>query len=585
MAVPVATVALAVVGAWLRGELGGTRGHFGTATGRRVRFSSVGIRAASLCVCAAVLGSALPLETRSSNPEVTVVIDVDAARRPISPLIYGVNWASVRQLVELNAPLNRQGGNSRSRYNWQLNASNRGRDWYFQSSGERDATPGEFGDTFIRESRDGGAEPMLTIPLLDWVAKLGPGRSRLASYSIAKYGPQTGADEQWFPDAGNGIRPDGSFIIDNDPTDANVRVDVGFQRGWVQHLVAKWGRAAAGGLRYYILDNEPSIWHSTHRDVRPVGATMDEMRRRIVEYASMVKDLDPGALVLAPEEWGWTGYFRSGFDQQWGAKHGWRDPLPDRASNGDRPYIPWLLDQVRQEHERTGRRLLDVLSVHFYPQGGESSDDVSAGKQLLRARSTRSLWDARYRDESWIDDHVRLIPRLREWVESNYPGTAIGITEYDWGAEHHISGAIAQADVLGIFGREGVDLATRWEAPAEGSPVFNAFKLYRNYDGNRSTFGSISVSATVPDPDTVAAFAAERTTDGALTVTVLAKRLDGDSAVAIELRNYPARRAVQRWQLTAANAITPLPPIEFERGRVTTLLPAQSITLFVFGRE
>ena len=43
---------------------------------------------------------------------------------------------------------------------------------------------------------------MLTIPMLPYVDKLGPGRAKLASFSIAKYGPQTASDWQWFSDAG-----------------------------------------------------------------------------------------------------------------------------------------------------------------------------------------------------------------------------------------------------------------------------------------------------------------------------------------------------------------------------------------------
>ncbi len=58
--------------------------------------------------------------------------------------------------------------------------------------------------------------------MIDWVAKLGVNRSKLASFSIAKYGAQTGNDWQWFPDAGNGIRTGGQYVTGNDPNDANV---------------------------------------------------------------------------------------------------------------------------------------------------------------------------------------------------------------------------------------------------------------------------------------------------------------------------------------------------------------------------
>ncbi len=132
-----------------------------------------------------------------------------------------------------------------------------------------------------------------------------------------------------------------------------------------------------------------------------------------------------------------------------------------------------------------------------------------------RNRSTRSLWDPSYTDETWIGDKVRLIPRMKEWVSAYYPGLETGITEYSWGADGHINGATAQADVLGIFGREGLDVGTRWVVPDTGTPTFKAIQMYRNYDGSKSVFGDTSVKATVPNPDTLAAFAAERTSDGA----------------------------------------------------------------------
>ena len=130
-------------------------------------------------------------------------------------------------------------------------------------------------------------------------------------------------------------------------------------------------------------------------------------------------------------------------------------------------------------------RLLDVFSLHYYPQGGEFSDDVSTAMQQRRNRSTRSLWDPNYVDETWINDRVRLIPRMREWVDAQYPGRALAVTEYSWGAEGHINGATAQADVLGIFGREGLNIGTRWVVPATTTPTFKAFQMYRNYDGSR----------------------------------------------------------------------------------------------------
>ena len=159
----------------------------------------------------------------AQNATVTVNIDASANRHVISPYVYGVAFGNSATLADLNAPLNRYGGNATSRYNWQQNADNRGQDWYFESLGDPSPTAGERGDTFISTSRGAGAQPMITVPIIDWLAKVGSGRGKLASFSQTTYGPQTGNDWQWYPDAGNGVSKSTGFnITGNDPNDANV---------------------------------------------------------------------------------------------------------------------------------------------------------------------------------------------------------------------------------------------------------------------------------------------------------------------------------------------------------------------------
>jgi hypothetical protein len=517
-----------------------------------------------------------------TNAPTSIAIDAGLNRHPISPLVYGVAFADSNQVADLNVPLNRSGGNSETRYNWQLNAHNHAADWYFESIADSPATPAGASDDFVANSKVGGAEPMLTIPMIGWIPKLAANRGKLASYSIAKYGPQTGTDSQWFPDAGNGISGTNGNppITWNNPNDANIPTNSAFQQAFLQHLTNRWGLSVSGGVRYYLMDNEHSIWQSTHQDIHPVGATMAEIRDKFFDYAGQVKATDPNALVLAPEEWGWSGYFYSGYDQQYGSQHGWSS-YPDRAANGGWDYIPWLLDQFHQRATNTNQRLLDFLTVHYYPQGGESGTDTSTATQLLRNRSTRSLWDTNYVDASWINSVVMLIPRLKNWAASYYPGTRAGITEYNWGAEGHINGATAQADILGIFGRENLDLATRWTAPAAGTPVYNAIKMFRNYDGNGSAFGDSSVNAATPNPDALSVFAAVRSTDAAMTVMAINKQIGVGADLAINLTNFQASGVAQAWQLTSSNSISRLADIAFSGSTLATTVPARSITLFV----
>jgi hypothetical protein len=258
--------------------------------------------------------------------------------------------------------------------------------------------------------------------------------------------------------------------------------------------------------------------------------------------------------------------------------------LPDRAAHGNADYLPWYLDQLRRHDIATGQRLLDIFSVHFYPQGGQYSNDTSTAMQLLRNRSTRALWDPSYVDESWIGTAVRLVPRLKNWAAASYPGTKVGITEYSWGAEGHINGATTQADILGIFGREGVDMAALWTTPAASSPTYKAIKLYRNYDGQGSGFGDTSVSAVAPNPDLVSVFAAQRSA-GTLTVMAVNKALSSSSAVNLRLANFAAGGPVQVWQLTASNAITRLADTAMSGSTLPATLPAQSITLFILPQQ
>src|ERR1700731_1717613 len=110
----------------------------------------------------------------AQNPSVTINVDGTTNRHAINPNIYGVAFAPAAQLQDLNAPLNRMGGNNTSRYNWQLNADNKDQDWYFESIGDNSAVAGERGNTFISDAKSANAQPIIAIPMSDWGPKVGP---------------------------------------------------------------------------------------------------------------------------------------------------------------------------------------------------------------------------------------------------------------------------------------------------------------------------------------------------------------------------------------------------------------------------
>jgi uncharacterized protein (TIGR03437 family) len=175
-----------------------------------------------------------------------------------------------------------------------------------------------------------------------------------------------------------------------------------------------------------------------------------------------------------------------------------------------------------------------------------------------------------------------MVPRLRQWAADNYSGTKTAITEYSWGAMNSITGAIAQADIFGIFGRESLDYGTMWGTPNPTDPGAFAMKIFLNYDGNGSQFGGTSVSATSDNPDALSIFAAQRY-DSALTVLVLNKTA---SAIAdtIGLSNFSPAGTAQVWQYSSANLaaiVRQSPDLSVASSGVSTTFPAQSMTLLV----
>lgn len=233
-------------------------------------------------------------------------------------------------------------------------------------------------------------------------------------------------------------------------------------------------------------------------------------------------------------------------------------------------------------------RILDYLDLHYYPQapGVTLAPAGDEATQALRLRSTRSLWDDTYIDESWIGQSgfppVELIPRMHDWVNNNYPGTKLAITEYNWGGLEHINGALAQADVLGIFGREDLDLATLWDGPDFDQPGAFAFRMYRNYNGQGGKFGDTSVFAGSSDQEQLSVYAARRSSDGALTVVVINKS-DGEQTAVVDISGFPHTGTAQVYRYSPANLnqITPQAGQPVGTSGFTAVFPTESITLFV----
>jgi hypothetical protein len=391
----------------------------------------------------------------------------DQEAQHISPMIYGFTHGA----WDNGGTVQRIGGNPTSRLNWDIGAWNAGKDWFFEN------TAGE-GTVWqwVEEGTAHRVRSQVTVPLLGWVAK----DVRSVGFPVAKFGKQR-AQDPYRSGAGDGYAPDGTKIKPGPPGETSIAAPPEKIAAWVASLRERDISRGSRSISAYILDNEPSLWNETHRDVHPDPVSQDELLDRTIRYATAIRHADPDIPIAGPAEWGWTGYLYSAKDREVGT-----DLRPDRRLHGDVPLIAWYLQQLAAHEQRTHTRLLDVLDLHFYPQAerifGTNARTDPQGS-ALRIRSTRSLWDPKYVDESWIADAIQLIPRMREWVAKNYPGLKLSIGEWSFGADEHMSGALAVAEVLGRFGQQGLDSAFYWGGPKRGLRTFWAFRAYRNFDG------------------------------------------------------------------------------------------------------
>jgi len=532
--------------------------------------------------------------------DITLSVNAQANRHPISDLIYGMHAVADESFAqEIGLPIRRWGGNNTTRYNWQIGATNHASDWYFHNNNTYDPVTmaAQNADQWVQRNQRTGTRSLITIPMIGYVAK--DGNQATCAFPVSKYPGQDDVDdEDGFPNCGNGLK--NGVPIQADPSDTSIPANASFIQQWITHL--QQNAATNGPVEFYGLDNEPDIWFDTHRDVFPTGWKYDEFRDRTYTYAAAIKATDPNAKLLGPVVNGWTYYWYGAWD---GQREDWTTP-DDRNAHGGTPFVAWYLQQMKAYEEQNGVRLLDYLDLHYYPQNRDNEAAISlapagdAATQARRLRSTRSLWDPTYGDESWIADAgpeegiIQLLPRMKAWVTENYPGTKLAISEYNWGGLESLNGALAQADVLGIFGREGLDLATMFD-PAQGDPLQTtfpsspgafAFRLYRNYDGQGGRFGDTSVQASSSDQGKLSIYAAQRGADNALTLMIINKSGTALSAAATLAGFTPGATAhVFRYAQSDLTQIVRLADQPLSASGFTATFPANSITLLLLPAQ
>jgi mannan endo-1,4-beta-mannosidase len=419
---------------------------------------------------------------------VTYTVNTETGRAAISPYIYGYNFDHV---TCENLTVRRMGGNRTTGYNWENNFSNAGSDWYHSSdrymssylpSGQQ-LIPGKVYYDFHQANLSAGRDSILTLQMAGYVSADDAGTVTEA---------QVAPSSRWKEVVSKKTTPFCSPAGSPNTSDGYVYMDE-----FVNYLVTTFGNASSpSGVLFYALDNEPALWSSTHPRIHPNKVGCEELITRSVALSSAVKDVDPYALITGPALYGFGAYLTLQDAPDWNSVKGsyaW--------------FIDYYLAQMKTAGQSAGRRLLDVLDVHWYPEAQDDNGvritDFAATDTNYTARmqAPRTLWDSGYYEKSWIGEWFKsflpILPKLTTSINTYYAGTKLAITEYNYGGHNHISGGIAQADVLGIFGKLGVYMSTYWGS--NGNYTNAAFRLYRNYDGAGSTYGDTKVAASMSD--------------------------------------------------------------------------------------
>ena len=458
--------------------------------------------------------SGIPHNTASAagGYDMNVTVDLKGTRKEISPLIFGVNQYTA-DLKDVKATAVRQGGNRMTAYNWETNASNAGSDWKHSSDNNLSDSdsPADCVQVLSAQAAKHGVNYKLTT-------------LQLAGYvSADKNGPVSEAEkapsDRWNKVV---LTKNAPFADTPDLTDGVVYMDE-----YVNYIINKLGDSQSPtGIQGYSLDNEPVLWNDTHSRMHPEPVTIEELSSKSIEMAKAVKKLDPKAEVFGPALYGYTAFDHLDDDD---AHTEWEEV---KKANNYHWYLDCYLDQMRKASEESGTRLLDVLDIHYYSESARNGIDD-------RLQSVRTLYEPGFVENSWIGqwcmENVPILPTIKNSIDKYYPGTKLGISEYNFGGGDNVSGTIAQAEALGCYADQGVYFATLWG----GEPfILAGIDLYTNYDGKGGCFGDTLIPASTEDVSKSSTYAAVNADDDSK-VTVMITNKDQKSAedAVIDLKN------------------------------------------------
>lgn len=413
------------------------------------------------------------MATLSNAAPIELTIDPQATAKPISPYIYGKNHGisqkhgtatkadTMQRYMDAGMGMLRlNNGNNATKYNWELRMSSHP-DWYNNvndASWDQSAVDVENGMP--------GVQSLYALSLLGWVAGNKDNNFNDWLYNGSQWwwdadANSSGTEHNWAgttPITAAGQKPTGS----HDPNKYLIRQSEEKTLGIFDHFFGTGANQLAldsTNFRYWNMDNEADIWNGTHNDVMPDTMSAEEFVQIYSSMAQKARDKFPGIKLVGPvltNEWQWY-YWHSQMITYDGKEYS---------------MIEYFIKRIAEEQTRTGKKLLDVVDLHFYPDYKDTADYAKI-MQLHRIWFDTTYVYPKANGVKWaMGNNVTkefIFQRIRNWLDQYMGaghGVTLGITEcgaIDGAKDNASVIAVWYASHLGEFGAAGdVEVFTPW---------------------------------------------------------------------------------------------------------------------------
>ena len=468
---------------------------------------------------------------------VSLEIDAGSEHKPISPYIYGKNNCTSsdpgnplsqqdwQRLHDLGIKMVREnGGNNSTKYNWRRKLSSHP-DWYnnvFPSDWDYEAT--------AIQNNIPSVQGMFGFQLIGKAAKSNSHNFSSWNFNQAQW--WDGVEQnlcgggQVDSSGGNQALVDGDpdLYLEDWPADSTI--------GILDHWFGPGGVGLDSTmLRYWCMDNEPAVWGGKHDDILDSQPPAEDYMQSFFEVAKGARARFPGIKISGPvsaNEWQWYNW----------------DGGKVEYKGQQYVFLEYFIMRIAEEQQASGIRLLDLLTIHFYPTDMDPEDIIQLHRVYFDRtydypnangvkRSGPGVWDNNITKEY-------IFGRCSDWLDEYMGpghGVTFAVTETGINGDDPNVTALWYASTLGEFAREGVEIFTPWSWKTGMYEVLHLFSRY-----GREYF----VDALSSEEEFVSAYPTIDTTGDSMSIFLVNRHLNESRQLEIDLLDFQIKNGAHK---------------------------------------